>query len=316
MIYTDEFLLLLNDIHKNKPCVVSKYLTENTDVKDITFISIEGDMITFVMQDKLDIILLDKCVNKKLLEDENSLMCHFINQKIKSKELRLTKIKIGRFLKKIHNFTALEMQNFTDKFKGFIKLKTETSRFSIVDGEDIRKYYSEDNFCYKKGQLGESCMRYRKCQEYLNIYVENPDICKLLILKGYNTDNIVGRAIIWTLDDGRKYLDRVYTNLDSDMPFFEEYAKTLGCFTSYSIINYSHKYIELKIKPKNRKFEMYPYMDTFRYYYPKKRIFSYEIIIGNNNYHLLEKDDGILPIMASKEKKKNETNATTEELIP
>ena len=41
------------------------------------------------------------------------------------------------------------------------------------------------------------------------------------------------------------------------------------------------------------------YLDTFRYFYPKKKIFNSEVIVGNNNYHVLEGREGELPMMVS-----------------
>ena len=309
MIYADEFLLLLKDINKTKPCEVSKYLIAIEDeLRDITYIDVdpEDEMITFVSQKKLNYLLdkLEDKLKKDLIEMDVHWEVVFIKQHIYGKTLCITKMKVGRFIKKISNFNDKQVEIFVNIFKGFLKAKKDTSRFHIVEGEDIRKYYLDESYCYDKGQLGASCMRHQKCQKMLDIYVNNPDICKLLILKGFETDNIMGRALIWTLDDGKKYLDRVYTNLDSDMFFFEEYAKTLGCVTSYEIINDSHPFVELKIKPVNQEFDFYPFMDTFRYYYPYYKTFYSEIIVNNDDYYELSMSDGLLLEMASSKKRR------------
>ena len=283
MIYADEFLILLNNINTNKPCEVSKYLKAiEGEKRDITYIDVdlEDGMITFVMQKKHDILFHDHQLSDWSHTMEKFWESYFIQNNIRTKTLFVTKIKVGRFVKRISNFNDKQVEIFVNTFKGFLKAKSDTSRFEIIEGENIRKYYLESNYCYNKGQLGNSCMRFEKCQKWLDIYTKNPDICKLLILKGFDTENIIGRALIWTLNDGRKYLDRVYTNLDSDMDFFEEYAKKLGYFTSYELINNNHDFIELTINPSNREFDFYPYMDTFPYYYPYKGIFNSEIIIN------------------------------------
>jgi hypothetical protein len=98
----------------------------------------------------------------------------------------------------------------------------------FVTGEDIRKWYLEENYQFDKGQLSNSCMRYERCQKYLDIYVENPEVCQLMILKGSNPDKIIGRSLIWKLQDGRFYQDRQYTNIESDKSVFANYAKSKG----------------------------------------------------------------------------------------
>ena len=309
MIYADEFLLLLKDINKTKPCKVSEYLLSiENDGKNITYIDVnfEDEMISFVMQKKLDNLVnnLYDSYRKRQITADILWEVDFITECICEGTLFPTKMKVGRFVKKMTDLSDGEVEIFVNIFKGFLKAKNDTSRFEIVEGEDIRKYYLETNYCYDTGQLSASCMKHEKCQKMLDIYVQNPDICKLLILKGFNTENIMGRALLWTLDDGRKYMDRVYTNLDSDMFFFEEYAKTLGCFTSYRIINDNHPYIKLSVRPENRDFDYYPYMDTFRHFYPYEKSFSSELIINNDDYHELIMSDGALPEMASATKKR------------
>jgi hypothetical protein len=117
-------------------------------------------------------------------------------------------------------------------------------------------------------------MRYKRCQEYLDIYVENPEACSLLILKGETPDKIVGRALIWTIHDGpgvagRKFMDRIYTIKDSDRLLFEAYAKENNILRS---INYTYK-----IKVKEGRYDYYPYMDTLTSYDYEKGILSSSI---------------------------------------
>jgi hypothetical protein len=55
-------------------------------------------------------------------------------------------------------------------------------------------------------------MKYDRCQEYFDIYIENPDVCSL-ILKDPVESSIHGRALLWILDE-TKYMDRVQTEMD------------------------------------------------------------------------------------------------------
>ena len=142
--------------------------------------------------------------------------------------------------------------------------------FEIVKGENIRYWYLESRYEVISGQLGQSCMRYDRCQPYLDIYVENPEVCQLLILKSNKIPGkIIGRALIWTLASGDKYMDRVYTIIDSDKLIFFDYGKNIGI--SKNISN-SHGSLQVNVKP--TLFEYYPYMDTFIYYEPETGILS------------------------------------------
>jgi hypothetical protein len=47
--------------------------------------------------------------------------------------------------------------------------------------EQIRILYSEHSYMKKTGVRGSLVERFDKCQEYFDIYVENPDVCSLLM---------------------------------------------------------------------------------------------------------------------------------------
>jgi len=301
MVYTNQFLLLIKEINKNKPCAITEYLNTNNIETNITWVDIKDDTVSFI---------LDKKINKKinLLNDwekkaiENPIEFErIVKLWVSNKELSTVDIKIGRFVKKLtKQFSDAEIEHFVNKYKAFVKLKKETTNFEIISGEKIRYYYNENSYQYKYdgksgGQLSLSCMRYEECQVYFDIYIQNSEICKLIILKGFDTDKIIGRALLWTLNTGELYLDRVYTSYDCDIILFEQYAKQLGCKLFYEeIIKQSSEFVELTIKPKYIDFEEYPFMDTFRYFYPSKKIFNSEIIIGNNAYYDMDTTNGKL----------------------
>lgn len=94
----------------------------------------------------------------------------------------------------------------------YLKAKhTFTAEMVVVSGEDIRYWYHENNtdFSQNTGTLGASCMRYDRCQNYLDIYVENPDKIKMLICRV--DKKIIGRALLWHDDKGNKaFMDRIY----------------------------------------------------------------------------------------------------------
>ncbi len=166
--------------------------------------------------------------------------------------------KVGKVVKKISGseFPDKVLEKFVNGFKSLFDFKFNLSgRFDLVSGEDIRKYYSEKNYEYRRGQLGNSCMRYDACQKYLDIYVKNPEVCQLLILRDVpDSDKISGRVLIWKDVSGIFFSDRVYTANDSDSDLMYKYIEERGWEKKYS---YSRE-----VKLKYWKFDYYPYMDT------------------------------------------------------
>ena len=185
---------------------------------------------------------------------------------------------IGRWVRHIFNDVRQtpikneDLESFVNAYKStYDKMNKGSEKFELVKGEDIRYWYLEDRYEEVKGQLGNSCMRYQRCQKYLDIYVENPESCSLLILKGNTPDKIIGRALIWTIHDGpgvagREFMDRVYMINDSDKLLFEAYAKEHNIFRSQT---YTYK-----IKVKEGRYNYYPYMDTFTCYDYEKGILT------------------------------------------
>ena len=177
---------------------------------------------------------------------------------------------IGRWVRHIFNDVRQtpikneDLESFVNAYKStYDTMAKRSEKFELVKGEDIRYWYLEDRYEEVRGQLGNSCMRYAKCQKYLDIYVETPESCSLLILKGETPDKIVGRALIWTIHEGpnvagRKFMDRIYTIKDSDKLLFEAYAKENDIVRS---VNHAYK-----IKVKEGRYDYYPYMDTLTSY--------------------------------------------------
>ena len=154
----------------------------------------------------------------------------------------------------------------TDKYSGnlsdsFTKYKQELGIVRFVGKifrEDIRKWYLYKNYSEVKGQLGNSCMRSERCQEFLNIYVKNPEVCRLLVMwSDPSKTNICGRALIWTLTDGKIVMDRIYTIADYQQELFAKYAKDNDIYLVNSMSG-THE-----VQLKDYKFDYYPYMDNF-----------------------------------------------------
>lgn len=171
-----------------------------------------------------------------------------------------------KFVKRIfdNKFTEQQYSDFCSNFKMYHPSSDYMGRFTkeFVSGENIRYWYNSDKYA-EGGSLGNSCMRYSKCYDWLKIYSDNPETVQLFILK--TQDNLLaGRCLVW----GGKYFDRVYgINNDvekgiikhlSDCGFTDIYADDFDECITYKLNHYYDYYDSL------------PYMDTFKYYYGKE----------------------------------------------
>jgi hypothetical protein len=198
--------------------------------------------------------------------------------------VKKAEVGVGRFvraiLKKANvDFKDSEIEDFVYKYRTEVaKLGDVYSRFKLLEGEDIRKYYHHDKYESDKGTLGSSCMRYNRCQEYLDIYVKNPDQCKLVVLMSDEKDDaICGRAILWTDHDGRGLMDRIYTNRTQDEQLFKDFAKKNGFYHKrnqnmsedepFITPDGEQETIGTKIVLSQIRYDYFPYMDSFKYFF-------------------------------------------------
>lgn len=177
------------------------------------------------------------CLNKEALDYKSD-----VENKLYSQSRN--PIRIGRLINSIMSsvgmkVTPKEVEDFSNAYKAAWDLMNDAfAKFDIVSGYDIQKWYQEDNYESDESTLGGSCMRYDYCEEYFGIYTENSDVVKLVILysdKGSSVSNgkftsryIKGRALLWKTNQGDMFLDRIYTNNDSDVELFKQFAEKQG----------------------------------------------------------------------------------------
>ena len=186
-----------------------------------------------------------------------------------------SEIKFGKGLRKIFAHQSIDVPDtvieyFANKLKG---LYTFQGNIKIIKGEDIRKWYSGDNYSRDNTEsLQNSCMRHDSCQKYFDIYTENDDKIQMIIAT--NDDNkLLGRAILWNTDSHGLFCDRIY-GTQMTIEAIKAYAKKLGAYTKYEQ-SYSNAQIvsstgelidnEIEIKLNTGGFEYYPYMDTLKH---------------------------------------------------
>jgi hypothetical protein len=274
--YSNEFRDILDRIQHTSPVSQALMHAENNSqaLDSYTLIDItdKNDTISFVQVSR---------IKRKYPEDSIERQSYVFSKDSTNpggefwREGR-SEMKVGRWSKRFLEATKVsvtdkQIEDFVNSYKAAYDGRNNP-KFEILTGEDIRNAYLVDNYETKKGQLGASCMRYQSCQEYLDIYVKNPDVCKLLVLRGTDPSKIIGRSLIWKFKDviggpdtSKYYMDRIYTSCDSDKKLFEEWAliNTLEKNMShYGEIGISVISVQLG----DYLYEKYPYMDTFLCY--------------------------------------------------
>ncbi len=266
----------------DKVAKVLYYAEQSDEYKtDMTYVDLGtgNDKVTFIQVNRV-LRMLDKEAGDPESKNQGQLKGQlpedYLNKMYRLKNSQTnavwnqqrTELQIGRFVTKVLQKTtdALikidqnDINAFVDKFKAYRDFQTtKKDKFEVVQGEDIRKWYDENNYEDPQYHLANSCMRYDRCQRYLNIYTENTNQVSMVIMKGTDPDKIIGRALIWKLDNGSTYLDRPYANNDEDVNLFKQWGKDKG----YMVYGDSYQHKQVTLDKSN--FQYYPYMDTFKY---------------------------------------------------
>lgn len=211
--------------------------------------------------------------------------------------------KPGVFLHKIFkDIKDYEVENFSNLYRAYSNQIDFT--FKVVSGYDIAKYYHEDKYQdYGNGSLVCSCMKHQCCQDYLNIYCENPDKIKMLILfENTKTDKIIGRALLWNLGN-YNIMDRIYTTNDNEYPIhFKNWASKNGYLHKsdqnwYNTLFFENEEqekqeIKIEVELKNYNYSRYPYLDTFKFLNQNTGVLKNYIDDDDDNYVTLISSDG------------------------
>lgn len=128
-------------------------------------------------------------------------------------ELRQTAKPITVLKKLLPDADLAKLNSWIDLLK--LHFATPEHTIEIARGSDILKIYHESNY-YSVGNssLGQSCMRYDKCQPYIEFYTKNKAVSAAWV----SIDGLVAaRALIWNATHNRKkvsVLDRIYAKDD------------------------------------------------------------------------------------------------------
>jgi len=210
------------------------------------------------------------------------------------------KIKIGRFIRKF--LTDFSIQNFNvndqmiEKFVNLYKsyFSRDISKLKIVDGEEILKYYLEDNYHSlngnRAGSLWNSCMRQRERNKFMKLYAKNSDKVKMLVFFS-DDDKVRARALLWEgVKDHKdstkeyKFMDRIYYYYDHDINFFKDWAKEHEYLCKWEQSAKTEMLFDdgtgspvrkqLYVMLDEHNLPYYPYLDTFKFFNFDKGRFS------------------------------------------
>ena len=219
-------------------------------------------------------------------QNEDSLRRLIINKYINDKNPNYTKgrvkISIGRLVRRLfgNTYTDRQVEIFVNKFKAKnskLDKKFELRNLVVTayDTKDYSTRYGNQNPLYN------SCMN----DEFkiLEFYTHNDRVVEVLVLYEEdptpikNKKKILGRALVWTLKTGERFMDRVYYILDSDYYLFIDWAKQNNVI--YKSENKSgirvnlvkgdetpNDYkLEVELKYPVESYDLLPYMDTLIY---------------------------------------------------
>lgn len=208
--------------------------------------------------------------------------------------------KPGSFVTKIFKeIPAREIELFSNIFK--LQAEQDTISFQVVSGLPIKKWYHFENYQSQSSSLGASCMKHRSCQDFFDIYVQNPQVCQMLVLTDTN-DKLIGRALLWQVDQ-HKIMDRIYTvNDDKYQHQFKSWADINGfwykseqrwnnCLWFESAGKVELKKISFELPNFEQNCEL-PYMDTFKFCNIKNGILYNFLPESNRNIRTLISSEG------------------------
>lgn len=197
-------------------------------------------------------------------------------------------IGVGRLVRAIlkssgETFSDSDLEKFVNDYKSSVDLINDAfSRFEVISGDRIANIYHQDNYESDDGTLGQSCMADMP-DETFQIYTKNPDVCQLVVLWSkfdasiedgkYKSTKICGRAILWRTREGDMFMDRIYTNNDSDVELFKKFATKNGWWNKKTQNSSSIFTVERGTESKSTDYIVdlkvwkgdYPYLDSLCY---------------------------------------------------
>lgn len=183
-------------------------------------------------------------------------------------------------------YSQRDKELFTERFRNEVKKENmNCDLVTIVEGENIAKYYDEQNY-YRhdsmmddNGGLFQSCMRDAD-SDYFDIYCQNTSKIAMAVVLT-DGEKVRARCILWYPEgkgDGKTvWYDRIYATT------YRLKQEVQACLDAKGFVNISPKN-PIAGYPKNisidlgtTDFDYYPYMDTMQYMnLHGKKLYNYE----------------------------------------
>ena len=205
--------------------------------------------------------------------------------------------KIGRVVRQILLANKIETSDKEiEEFVNLYKLEWDgvnsPGNFEIVSGDKIIYWYNCKRYVSGGGTLNGSCMRYDKCSDFFDIYVKNPEQCKLVILKTPDGELLLGRALLWTCEDGSIYLDRIYTVNDYDENKIINWTKGQFSDDKFTCYKLNPNIEHITVRPNNIEHKKYPFMDSLNAINISKGVLKYNVDNKEDLFYIARNTDG------------------------
>ena len=174
---------------------------------------------------------------------------------------------IGKIVRRLFadKYSDREVTAFAEAYASLITVSNPLYEFQIIEGEDIKDAYHENNYYLHSGTLGNSCMRYQNCQRYFQIYTKYPEKVKMAVLKRSN--KIAARSIMWNIE-GKFMFDRIYYSNDETHNLLKNTLIGAG----YETLFQSNRNFSLNIDLTG--INQFPYVDTLCNYDPHRMLLT------------------------------------------
>lgn len=291
IVFSEKFKAILENINSHisgKLLYLSSPFSSHVYEQTLIDVTDKNDMISFIQSNRISnskeykdylnaLISTNRGMNSDKIIDthKNDVPPDVYDKDSKFWKSSRNNIGIGKFTRKIlkstlsFNISDSDLEKFVNDYKREYDNFFSEKELELVSGEEIRKYYNVYNYEQERGELGNSCMRQPNKSKFFDIYVKNPEVCQLLILRSNNDRNLIkGRALIWKLKDGTYYQDRIYTINNYEVKLFENWAK------ERNMKIYNDDYFDIEVQLGDHEYEYYPYMDTFVCYSPSEKLLS------------------------------------------
>jgi len=206
--------------------------------------------------------------------------------------------KPGAFIRKVFKgLSDKQVEIFSTLFKNI--QNTPNFAMKVVEGNDILKYYHYESYADQSSSLGASCMKHGGCQEFLQIYVDNSDKIKMLVMID-REGRLIGRSLLWNIEPN-KIMDRIYTIHDEEYSYhFKKWADNNGYWykkeqkwNNTLLFESQGKSMlsELSVTLHKTDYRRYPYFDTFKFFdQDSKTLYNY--IPSGKSIYTLSTPDG------------------------